>query len=122
LSAESLSGRLWTGQLACTNQPHHQLRPTLGRNHAVLGEVRPVTDLGLRDTVYALPRSAPGPSGRRRPGNSKDARAHKLRELRAKIRGCLCAEVRAGTLEDDLRRRREEQYSRKLRPLLHAVP
>ena len=78
-------GALRTGQLASAQRPHHQRRPALGRDHALLGEVQPDPDLGPRSAVHALPRSASRAAGRRRSRNSEDARAHQLQNFAPRI-------------------------------------
>src|SRR5580692_9917497 len=93
----------------------------MGCNHALLGKVQPVTDLHTWSGIDALPRSASRVAGRWRSRNSKYHRAHKLHELRAENRLCLCTEIRSWILEGDLRKRRQKQFSRKLRRLLHRV-
>ena len=91
-------GAYGTGQLASAKRSYHQRRLALGRDHAFLGKVQPDTDLRSRSRFHALSRSASRAAGRRRSGNSEDARAHRLQELCAENWVRLLAAIRQGIL------------------------
>ena len=121
LPTQSVFRSLRPGQLACPFQSHDQRRPALGRHYALLGEVQPASKLCPRPTIHPLPGRSQRRRSGRRPRHSQHHRSYPLHQLRTTPRPRLRAVFRPRPRSPDLRRRRQEQHTRELWPLLHGV-